>query len=348
MNDLATGMLVQHVSLGIGRVVAVEPTAVHVFFPESEKRYAAKLRWPAARPLLKTGGGEGNAWLESLSSFSLDPETGRYALAANWITHDQAIADFLSAHPQAFADPKTPGTGRGDRASMWRAASAEWARAFGDGEGERLLAAGNVREMVRRALRIERHVTLASAPFEAGALRNALRHPDAARAFFEALLALLSVPSPGRARFERLFAATEQLELEPELAWPLATLFPFVAEPTRHVFLWPRSACPAAERLGCDLRFEATPNWATYASLRQLSARLLEKLRESGARDFMHVEAFLHATSARSTPGSKARHMSATRSSRATTLRNGSRIASPAAGLDPPRRPGGARRPPVV
>src|SRR5690242_8164071 len=82
MTDIATGTLVKHVSLGIGKVVAVEPTAVHVFFPESEKRYAAKLRWPAARPLLTKDGVESNAWLEGLTSFALDAATGRYALAA--------------------------------------------------------------------------------------------------------------------------------------------------------------------------------------------------------------------------------------------------------------------------
>ena len=54
MDDLLTGMLVRHTSLGLGKVVAVEPNAVHVFFPESEKRFAAKLRLPGAKALLTT------------------------------------------------------------------------------------------------------------------------------------------------------------------------------------------------------------------------------------------------------------------------------------------------------
>jgi hypothetical protein len=78
--------------------------------------------------------------------------------------------------------------------------------------------------------------------------------------------------------------------------WPLATVFPFIAEPGRQVFLSPRSASETAERLGCDLRVDAAPNWATYSALRGLSEKLLAKLQPSGARDFVDVEAFLYAT----------------------------------------------------
>ncbi len=307
MSDIAKGMLVQHTSLGVGKVVAVEATAVHVFFPDAEKRYAAKLRWPVAKPLLRTDGVARNAWLEGLSSFSLDPVEGRYALAASWITHDQATADFVREYPQGFADPAYLGTGGGARrvrAPRWRAASAEWAEAMGAGEGGRLLAAGNVRELVRRALRIEKHITLVPGTFEEGILKQALEDPDVTLPFFEALFETLGA-APGRARTEKLFAAAEALDVEPALAWPIATVFPFVADPTRHVFLWPRTACAAAERLGCDLRYDAAPNWATYAALRVFSAQLLTRLQTTGARDFIDVEAFLHATATSRASGAR-------------------------------------------
>jgi hypothetical protein len=287
-------MLVQHASLGIGKVVAVEPTAVHVFFPDGEKRYAAKLQLPRAEALLRSDGVERNEWLEGLSSFKLDPVTRRYALAATWITHDQAIAEFRATYPRGFLDPAY--AAEHERASLWRAAGGEWAQALGEGRAERLLAGGDVRELVRRALRVERHVVLVPGTFEPEALPAAFRDLAAAGAFFQALLAVLAVPSPARARFEKLFAATAALDVEPDLVWPLATLFPFIAEPGRQVFLSPRAACGAAERLGSDLRFDAAPNWATYSALRALSERLLAKLQPSGARDFVDVEAFLYAT----------------------------------------------------
>lgn len=294
MSDIAKGTLVQHASLGVGKVVAVELTALHVFFPGSGKRYAAKLRWPDARALLRTDGVERDSWLEGLSSFLLDPTERRYALATGWITHDQAIAEFLREFPRGFADPAylgTNGVTPRARAPHWRAAMAEWLESMGRGEGERLLAARDVRKLVERAVRIEKHVTLV--PGEVGTLARAFEDPDAALPFFEALFDLLAA-APGRARFERLCVAADALEVEPALAWPIVTLFPFVADPGRHVYLSPRTACAAAKRLGCDLRYDPTPSWPTYAALRALAARLLSRLQTAGARDFVDVEAFLH------------------------------------------------------
>lgn len=298
MSALSAGMLVQHATLGVGKIIAIEATAVHVFFPQTERKYAAKFQLATATTLLTREGVAPNAWLEGLSSFSLDPVTRRYALSANFVTHEQAIAQFLATYPRGFLDPAYVGTGAGkrERASRWRAASAEWESTLGDGQAERLLDGNDVRELVRRALRVERHVAGVPGTLEAGALAEALADDAAAAAFFQALLIVLAVPSPARARFEKLFAATVALDLEPGLAWPVATLFPFVADPSRQVFLSPKPACAAAERLGCDLRYSPEPSWATYAALRGFSAKLLEELAPSGARDFVDVEAFLYAT----------------------------------------------------
>jgi len=307
VNELSNGMLVQHASLGVGKVVAVEANAVHVFFPERADRHAAKLRLPDARPLLTMDGIERNAWLEGLSSFALDPETGRYALAANFLTHDQAIADFLTRHPRELAAPDAGDARKPTRASRWRGATAEWAQAFGQGEVERLVKKGDARELVRRASRLDRHLVLVPGTFEAHTLQDALRDGEATLAFFEAVLSVLSVPSPGRPRMEKLFEAALDLPVEPSLAWPIATVLPFVADPKHHVFLWPRSACAAAARLGCDLRWEPSPRWVTYAALHGLSVRLLEKLKPHGARDLADVESFLFATAAQRTPAAGAR-----------------------------------------
>ena len=301
MSDIAKGTLVQHASLGVGKVVAVEPTALHVFFPRFGRRYAAKLRWPDAQGLLSTDRVERDSWLEGLSSFLLDPTERRYALATGWITHDQALAEFLRGFPRGFADPAylgSNGSAARARAPHWRAAGAEWLRSLGNGEGERLLAARDLRRLVERAVRIEKHVAPIPGTFEAGTLARAFEDPDAALPFFEALFEFMA-GVPGRARFERLSVAADALEIEPALAWPIVTLFPFVADPRRHVFLSPRTACAAAKRLGCDLRYDPTPTWPTYAALRSFAARLLARLEAAGARDFVDVEAFLHAMTTR-------------------------------------------------
>ena len=50
MSDLQNGMLVQHASLGLGKVIALEEKAVHVYFASSDARFATKLRLPMAHP----------------------------------------------------------------------------------------------------------------------------------------------------------------------------------------------------------------------------------------------------------------------------------------------------------
>ena len=294
MGDLATGMLVRHATLGLGRVVLVEPTAVHVFFPGTDSRQAAKLRWPAAKPLLTTEGVERDAWLESLSSFELDPETGRYTLATNFVTHEQAVDDYLARRPVAA----TP-SGRMDRVEAWRAASAEFQAAFPPGEGERLAAARNARELARRLNRVAKATEGIPGALEPAAFADALKDTASLLPWAETLFALLSVPSPARPRFDALFAATAAFGREPAVAWPLATLFPFIASPARHIVLWPRATTAAAERLGFDLRYAAAPSYPTYVSLRALAARLFERLAPHGAQDLADVEALLFATASR-------------------------------------------------
>ncbi len=295
MADLENGTLVQHATLGVGKIVALEPNAVHVFFPDSDKRFAAKLRLPAARALLRTDGLEQNAWLERLSAFSFDPKAGRYALAARWITHDEAVEQFLAAFPGGFADPAYV-AGKDARGARWRAAHDRWTEALGAREGERLVAEGDLDGILKRIAAVERIIAPLHLPADADAVTGALSSADVALPFCAALFELLSVPSPGRARFEKLFAAARGLPVDPAQQWLLATLFPFVASPGRQVLLRPKITCEAAARLGCDLGDDAAPNWRTYGALRELSAQLLESLQPNGAKDFIDVEAFLYVT----------------------------------------------------
>lgn len=79
MDEFAKGMTVRHATLGLGRVVALEPSAVHVFFVDGERREAAKLRLPAAKDFLTPAPGEKDERLESLSAFAFDSVSGRWA-----------------------------------------------------------------------------------------------------------------------------------------------------------------------------------------------------------------------------------------------------------------------------
>jgi hypothetical protein len=298
MSDLENGMLVQHASLGLGKVVALEPKAVHVFFATSDARFATKLRLPMVLPLL-TPAAATNAWLSGLSDFALDAKSGRYGLAGTWLSHADAVARFQETFPQAFADPKYVGDGadKRERVSRWRRAHDVYVEKLGGGEGERLLAAGKVAALAERALEAERHVRPLHKDAEKASFEDALKNLDGARGYFAALFDLLAAPAPEQSRFEALAAAVAAMAApggSQESGWPTVTLLPFVARPDLHMVLRPRFACDVALRLGHELAYEPRPNWSTYSALLRSTEVLLEKLRPLGARDHVDVESFMH------------------------------------------------------
>lgn len=307
MEGFAAGTLVRHRVLGTGKIVAVEALALHVFFPGSDTRFAAKLRWPAAGAFLSREDLEPDPWLQGLTSFALDPESGRYALAANFVSQDEAVAAYLAEHPGAFAEEA--GTGRGahraTRGTRWRNAIARWESLLGGGQLDRLIADAEHEELARRLLRVAEAASGVAGMPGAPELEEAFAPGDELRHFLGALAGYLSVPSPARARFDRLAAAAHALGAPADAAWPLVTFFPFAAAPERQAVLVPRSACAGASRLGCDLQFQAVPAWSTYGRFRDLSTRLLARMAPSGARDHADVECFLHATGARRPAGTR-------------------------------------------
>ncbi len=300
MSGLENGMLVQHASLGLGKVVALEEKAVHVFFAGSDARFATKLRLPMSLPLLAPASST-SAWLSGLSDFALDAKTGRYGFGGSWLSHADAVARFREVFPEAFADPRYVGEGaeKPGRATRWRRAHEAYQETLGGGEGERLLAAGDVGGLAERALRVERHVRpllLEKASFE-----EALKNLQAAPAYFAALFDLLAAPAPDPSRFEALAAAVAAMapDAPPESRWPIVTLLPFVARPDLHLLLRPKFACEVAQRLGLDLAYEPRPSWTTYSALLGSAALMLERLRPLGARDHVDVESFMHAVTAK-------------------------------------------------
>lgn len=298
MSDLQNGMLVQHASLGVGKIVALDEKTVHVFFATSGARFATKLRLPMALPLLAPAAGA-NAWLSGLSSFTLDEKTGRYGLGGSaWLSHEDAVARFRDAYPGGFQDPKYLGEGaeKRERISRWRLAHDAYVETLGNGEGERLLAAGDLGALTERALRVERHVRTLQREAERTSLEDALKNLEASRGYFAALFELLAAPAPDQVRFEALAAAVAVMSpgAPGDAGWPLVTLLPFVARPDLHVLLRPRFAHEVAQRLGLDLAYSAEPNWSTYSALLGTAEALLQKLRPIGARDHMDVETFLH------------------------------------------------------
>jgi hypothetical protein len=302
MSDYKKGMLVEHATLGLGKIVALDQKALHVFFASSQEPFATKLRLTVAQPFLSLSSST-DGWLTGLSGFAFDEKAARYRVADPWISDAEAVARFVEVFPEGFSDAKYLGNGKAgrERSVRWRRAHDAFVETLGNGEGERLLAAGDVATLVERVGEIERHVRLLLTPVEKPMLAEGLADSDAARGFFEALFELLAASEPDEVRFEALAAAVAKLPPGGvrETGWYLTTVLPFVAQPERHMVLRPKLACEAALRLRLELGYRSAPNWSTYAALLAASSQLLEKLRPMGARDHVDVESFMHVATAK-------------------------------------------------
>jgi hypothetical protein len=131
--------------------------------------------------------------------------------------------------------------------------------------------------------------------FEKMALRDAVRSKPGARQFAVGLYDFLH----GRGSDERRF--TEWVEVVGALprrqtrvlTWPLVTVFGFIAQPDRHIFLKPTVTRAAARKYGFDFRYESRPSWDTYERLLEFAALLRRDLRDLKPRDMIDLQSFM-------------------------------------------------------
>jgi hypothetical protein len=185
-----------------------------------------------------------------------------------------------------------------ERDYKWRAHRL-CAELLGRAELEALLAEGRSDEIGRRAVQVYQQGKLnLLALYEWMALREALVDPAGAARFAPALLDVLHGGGAFGPRFERFVAALDELpQRQTRLAkWPVATLFPFLAQPRRHLILKPNLMKRAAARLGADLRYAPRPNARTYDATLRFARGLAGALADWRPRDLIDVQGFIWVT----------------------------------------------------
>lgn len=75
-------------------------------------------------------------------------------------------------------------------------------------------------------------------------------------------------------------------------SWPVATVFPCLAQPTTHRFLKPMVTRRAAAAYRFEFHYQARPLWPTYESLLQFARRVRRDQRGLGCRDFIDAQSF--------------------------------------------------------
>jgi hypothetical protein len=171
-----------------------------------------------------------------------------------------------------------------------------WEEALSREEFRRLLRAGEFSEVAARAVRVEqrsRHSMLFS--FEKMALRDAVKSQAGARAFAEGLYDFLHGAGNDERRFERWCEAVAGLPRKQTrvLTWPLVTVFGFIAQPEKHIFLKPNVTRIAARAYGFDFQYKSRPSWETYANYLEFAETIRRDLRDLRPRDMIDLQSFM-------------------------------------------------------
>lgn len=197
---------------------------------------------------------------------------------------------FLKLFPKGFHDPRFLAW---ERDYKWEAHE-RWMELLGPKEFAALLEAGEYAEVAQRAVRVETRTNLLFS-FEKMALRDAIRSPDGARVFARALHQWLHGPRDMATAFEHFTEAVDGLPRKQTrvLTWPLITVFGFLAQPERHIFLKPQLTRVAAKAYDFPLLYTSRPAWPTYEGMLDMTEQMRTDLADLGPRDLIDIQSFI-------------------------------------------------------
>jgi len=202
----------------------------------------------------------------------------------------QARRKFLRFFRKGFADQKYVDWERGYKAE----AHERWQEVLNKEAYAALLRAGKFSEIAGHAARIESRTNLLFS-FEKMALRDAVKPPDGARLFAEGLYDYLYGPGDPVTKFAAWRDVVARLPRRQTrvLTWPVLTVFPFIAEPERHIFLKPNVTRTAAKHYGFDFQYRSRPEWATYKSLLDFAETVRADTKDLNPRDMIDLQSFI-------------------------------------------------------
>jgi hypothetical protein len=197
---------------------------------------------------------------------------------------------FLRFFAKGFHDPKYHAWERGYKL----AATEQWQEQLDRATFKGLLEDGAFAEIAARAVRIESRTNLLFS-FEKMALRDAIRKPQGAEAFATGLYEWLYGRQSRQNRFEQWIQVIESLPRRQTrvLTWPLVTVFGFIAEPAREIFLKPMVTRRAAEAYGYAFEYRSRPNWTIYSSLLDFAETIRRDNADLNPKDMIDLQSFI-------------------------------------------------------
>jgi hypothetical protein len=197
---------------------------------------------------------------------------------------------FLRYFPGGFRDEKYVDWERGYKLH----AHEQWEESLGRTQFREMITRGHFADAAARAVRIESRTNLLFS-FEKMALRDAIKTPAGAKTFATGLYEFLWGPGGERQRFERWVETVGELPRRQTrvLTWPLVTVFGFLAQRDRHIFLKPNVTRRAAQAYDFDFAYQSRPSWEVYSSLLDFAATIRRDVRDLRPRDMIDVQSFI-------------------------------------------------------
>ena len=127
------------------------------------------------------------------------------------------------------------------------------------------------------------------------AIRDAVKSKVGAEQFASGLFDYLYSTALLQQRFENFTQTISHLPRKQTrvLTWPLLTVFGFIAEPEKHIFLKPKVTQKAAEKYRFDFDYISPPNWDTYESLLAFAAQIRSDTKNLRPRDNIDLQSFI-------------------------------------------------------
>jgi hypothetical protein len=197
---------------------------------------------------------------------------------------------FLRFFPAGFRDETYMDWERGYK---WEAHE-RWCQVLRRNTFQSLLDDGDFAAVAKHAVSIESRTNLLFS-FEKMALRDAVKEKDGARRFAEGLWNFLYGDGSDQDRFEAWVDAIGGLPRRQTrvLTWPMATIWGFIAQPEKHIFIKPMVTRRAAAEYGVEFDYKSQPNWETYVSMQEFAEQVREDQGDLGARDMIDLQSFI-------------------------------------------------------
>ena len=197
---------------------------------------------------------------------------------------------FLRAFPDGFRDETYLAW---ERDYKWDAHQ-KWERFLNRAAYRALLREGDYVGIAARAVAIEARTNLIFS-FEKMALRDAVKSRVGAEAFASGLFDFLHGPGAVERKFDQWCEVVANLPRKQTRVstWPIVTVFGFIAQPDRHIFLKPNVTRLAAEKYGYAFHYRSRPAWKTYADLLGFASRVRTDLGDLRPRDMIDLQSFL-------------------------------------------------------